>query len=120
MEQFSAMMATLRARPGMYFGSKSFTALRFFLDGYCSALVDIGVFQRNFGIWRDASPELPRFHDWVAMKLEFGPSRADLGWQTAVLRSTNNDEEAAFDLFWTLFDEYCTLESVITSPDAAS
>jgi len=96
-EQLDIILTPLRQRPAMYIGRYSIIRLRAFLDGYFEAIR-----------LRDHNPHLMRtmsgFTSWLASKYCI---TGVLGWDTILLRQTNDDDEAAFHLFWEKWDEYC-------------
>lgn len=90
----------VRERPALFMGNKSITVLRSFLSGavYTSHMLDI-----DDG-YNDFSPIPFRFfNDYVAQFYNYFESTS--GWMNMILNK-NNDEEISFDTFYTLLDNF--------------
>lgn len=97
----------IRPRPGMYLGERSITRLRSFLDGYQSALSDLGIRE----VSEDTLLPLPLqcFHDYVALRFDYYESTS--GWCNMILDQTAHDEEKGLQLFFALFDDFKRLKT---------
>jgi hypothetical protein len=95
------IMDAVRERPALFMGSKSITVLRSFLDGavYTSHILGI-----DDG-YNDFSPIPFRFfNDYVAQFYNYFESTS--GWRNMILNKNNSDEKASFDIFYTLLDNF--------------
>lgn len=91
-----SILDTVRDRPGMYVGVKSLSALWFFLHGYQMCRWRLG---------QNGPQEVPdHFADWVGYRLHLQSGRSGF-WHLAILERIR-DEEAAFDRFYELRDEF--------------
>ena len=91
------LLAAIRAKPTLYLGTRSLTALAHFMSGYDHAL-------RAHAIAAVSSLRPPlEFHDWTAYRLHFPESTR--GWLNMILDRTGN-ESLALDRFYELFDEF--------------
>ncbi len=95
------ILDSVRERPALLMGSKSITVLRNFLDG-------AGYASHIFGIddgYNDFSPIPFRFfNDYVARFYNYIECTA--GWTNMILDRNNGDEQASFDKFYTLLDNF--------------
>lgn len=89
-------LQSVRKRPQMYIGEKSMTKLWIFLDGFYSGMT-LG---NRFDTKKFFSRE---FREWVNQKVKIEDSYS---WMSNILRKANNNEEQAYDLFFTLLEEY--------------
>jgi len=90
------ILEKLRERPILYIGEKSVVGLHLFLCGYFVAYRET--------IKTFIGRELHDFTDWLANRY----SRSSVvGFRGLLLEKTNGDDEAAFDLFWQEWDEFC-------------
>lgn len=95
------IMDVLRERFALYMGSKSITLLRSFLDGAVYASHILGI---DDG-YNDFSPiPLRFFNDYVAQFYNYFESTA--GWMNMILNKNNGEEETSFDMFYTLLDNF--------------
>lgn len=95
------IMDDVRERPVLFMGSKSITVLRSFLDGagYTSHILGIDDGYNEF------SPIPFRFfNDYVAQFYNYFESTS--GWMNMILNKNNGDETASFDMFYTLLDNF--------------
>jgi hypothetical protein len=98
MSQPAISIESIRQRPGMYFGSKSLTALYHFLGGYQAACFIHQITDDRLGL------EIPSdFNDWVAYRTCFRESTP--GWCNMIV-TTSQSEEEAFDRFFVLLEEH--------------
>lgn len=91
----------VREKPALFMGSKSITLLRSFLDGagYASHIHGIDDAYDGF------SPIPFRlFNDYVAHFYNY--FEATSGWMNMILDKNNGDEEVSFDIFYTLLDNF--------------
>ena len=96
------ILDTVRDWPGMFVGVKSLSALWFFLHGYEMARWRLG---------QEGPHEVPRhFADWVGYRLHLGGDRNGL-WYLSILERSR-DEQAAFDRFYELRDEFFKREPI--------
>ena len=91
------LMEKIRKTPGLYLGEKSVIRLDSFLQGYHAACYF--EMHKNF-----LDGELQNFTKWLAKS--FGDTDI-IGYAKLLLSQTDSDDEAAFDLFWQEWDEFC-------------
>lgn len=95
------IMDGIRERPVLFMGSKSITLLRSFLDGAVYASHILGIEDG----YNDFSPIPFRFfNDYVAQFYNYVESTA--GWTNMILNKNNGEEESSFDMFYTLLDNF--------------
>ncbi len=94
-----SIVEVLRVRPCMYLGEKSIIRFSSFMDGYVQACAD---YELDFPF----SEKTGRFTYQMAEKYKIGSPH---GWARILLKACNNDDEAAFDLFFKEWDEFCAL-----------
>ncbi len=94
----------VRENPALVMGSKSITVLRSFLDGagYASRILGIDDCYNDF-----APIPFRFFNDYVAHYYNCVESTA--GWANILLDKNNGDEQASFDMFYTLLDNFRTI-----------
>lgn len=91
----------VRERPALFMGSKSITVLRNFLNGAVYASHTLGIDDS----YNDFSPIPFRFfNDYVAQFYNYFESTS--GWMNMILDKNNGDEKASFDIFYTLLDNF--------------
>ena len=90
-------LSHVEKRPAMYFGKKSVSLLRAYLEGFLSAL-------RAYDLPTESEPPFYGFHDWVALRL--GYYESTLGWSNMLLEAADGDEAKALDNFFVLLEEY--------------
>src|SRR5688500_14159281 len=95
-ESIYDMLDVIRKKPGLYLGTPSINRLNAFLTGYAAGLLRVGFVMRD-------KDHFHRFHDWVALRLEFEESTA--GWCN-IIRGQSADETDAFWRFFVLLDEF--------------
>jgi hypothetical protein len=93
MSQIESMLDRMRPRPGMYIGFPCLRRLAMYLEGYASALDDIGS--------EPYAAFLAAFREWIYAK--FGLQNRE--WSDIIIDNSPN-ERAAFDRFWELLDEF--------------
>lgn len=89
-------LSAIRRRPGMFFKTKSLSALATFLTGYHYGLDCADV--ENF----PHGKELQEFSDWLHTRL--GAKSGD--WWEILVEHAGGDEVVAFDRFFELWDEH--------------
>lgn len=94
--RFYDMLDLIGKRPGLYIGEKSITLMSGWVNGWTSALGDKG--------FEGTEPVFSEFNDWVALRLGFYESTS--GWRRMLLGKHLGNEEAAFDRFFELFNEF--------------
>ena len=95
----------VRERPALYMGNKSITVLKNFLDGAAYASHILGI---DDG-YNDFSPIPFRFfNDYVAQFYNYLESTS--GWANMILSENNGDEQASFDMFYTLLDNFRSIK----------
>jgi hypothetical protein len=96
MNYFFDLLAKLRTKPGMFIGSPSVTRLAFFMRGW------------DYAMWQNGHTEpcpMSGFRDWIQRRYHC----STMAWEELILRDSTN-EQAAFDKFWHLWDEYSAEE----------
>ncbi len=94
-----SIVAELRSRPAMYLGERSIVRFDSFLAGYYMACAE-------FVTDASLTAKHHRFSRNISEKYHFG---GGYGWMNILLQICNNDEEAALDLFFKEWDEFCAL-----------
>ncbi len=89
----------LRRRPVMYLGARSIIRFDNFLAGYYMACAE-------FIADASLTAKHQRFSRRMSEKYHLGGGH---GWMSILLQACHNDEEAAFDLFFEEWDEFCAL-----------
>lgn len=105
MGHFYEVIKEIIERPCLYMGSKSLTILKAFLDGFNFALNKQGLVYEDIGL-----SQIPfcYFNDFVAAHYNYSESTS--GWKNMILNKNNNDEEVSFDVFYTLFYKFYSIE----------
>ncbi len=93
-----ALIEKLRARPGMYLGTNSITALWHFINGFRFALLENGREKRGL-----FPLDFSFIHEYAYML--YGGARA-AGWRNNILESVGGDEEKALKRFFEVFDGF--------------
>ncbi len=88
----------LRRKPGLFIGGPSITALRSFVDGFCTGLYSVGL---RLG---DEAPSFGDFHDWIAARHDLAEST--MGWKNILLQAAAGQEDAALARFFEELDEF--------------
>ena len=100
-EYFYEMLQKIEQRSGLYFGSRSITRLRSFLDGYMAARQDLGIpiteQEQKFG----------KFQDWIRERFKITSTQ---GWERIILFHSLNERDA-FDSFFKLWEQFCNGEN---------
>ncbi len=99
------LLSAIRAMPGLYIGSKSLVSLRHFIGGYSSAMHLLGITAEHRIIPQEFQP-------FVAGKYGIF-TETQKNYFTLILENSP-DEQQAFDLFFSLLDQY--LSSVGADP----
>lgn len=95
-ENIFDLLALIQSRPGMYFGEKSLTKLKAFLDGFRTGF-DFG--GRNFD-WKNFN----ELHDFAAAS--FGWYESTSGWANIILKEANGNEQVGYDMFFVLLEKF--------------
>ena len=91
-----AAIEKLRHRPALYIGSKNINLLYAYIGGIECVLSE----NWTKNIEKGFSAE---FYKWIIKKY---PTTLTVNWNTIILKQAGNNEEAAVELFFLLFDEY--------------
>ncbi len=108
----SALYETLhkiKQKPGMYLGTPSLTALRFFLEGYEFARDELGI--------KSTEQELEfhgEFQSWLQKKFNLETVSS---WAKVIL-FYSADEKAAFTYFFDLLDEFLQRHQILEGTDS--
>ena len=97
MNSTQELIQLLRVRTVMYIGQQSVIRLAAFIHGFFFA-----VYHREKN--NEMSMYMNKFTLWLASQNSI---KEVLGWDSILLRLANNDDEAAFHLFWEKWDEFC-------------
>ena len=93
----------IRKSPPMFLGIQSVVRLHTFINGFLFAAVQAN--EEN----RDYVMKFRQFNQWLAQKYAI---KAMLGWSDILLQVSNNNDEAALELFWKEWDEFCKLQDL--------
>lgn len=96
MEKLKMMLKEMKNRPGVYLGSKSFSLLVPYVDGYYQAMNDLS--EKKYYFWREFQEFLLENHPEIFAKSYWG-------WQEAIPKNTSSEAEA-FDYFFELLEEF--------------
>ena len=96
------LIRNIQKRPAMYLGGTSISNLRTFLAGYCFARRQLGIPQSQ------QEQQFSKFQAWIQHKFNLP---ADRTWDRIIL-FLSQDEHAALDQFFKLFDEFTQTESL--------
>ena len=91
------LLQMIRKRPGMYLGSCGVTRLRFFLEGYAFARLDLGLTETK------EEKEFKEFSKWVQKRFNI---KSNLEWNKIIILHYE-DERDAFQVFFTLLAKFC-------------
>ena len=104
MTYYHQEIEAIRQRPGLHIDRKSISVLYNHLGGFSSAM-------RRLGISDKEEELLPLpvyyFHDFVAN--HYGWIGSTAGWRNIILQENAFDEEKCFDIFYELYDDFCSL-----------
>ena len=95
--EFRELLESIRERPALYIEAPSITCLGSFLDGYF------------FRAAEARKTELGGFPNWVALRLDY--FEGTMGWVRMLRQYYDGDDEAAFERFFVLIDEFTKREA---------
>jgi hypothetical protein len=97
------LIRNIQKRPAMYLGRASISNLRTFLAGYCFARRQMEVPQTT------QEQHFSEFQSWIQQKFHLNSNQT---WDEIIL-FFSQDENAALDQFFKLFDEFTQTEQLI-------
>ncbi|MFC3802612.1 hypothetical protein [Cohnella sp. GCM10012308] len=112
MSKFNSEMNIIKEKPGLYIGKKNFTRLLGFIHGFLHA-------ESVYQVVEDHSRLFPLpfhfFHEFVRVKLGYFESTS--GWYNMIMDKNKHDEEASFDDFFRLYEEFnhLTIQNSVTA-----
>ncbi len=103
------LLLVIELRPAMYLGKTTLERLAMFLWGIEFGLNLVNVENSNFD-WKQFRPKLEPnyahgFQSWISQKL-LNQETSPNDWAYLILEHCNKDEEKAFDLFFSLLEEF--------------
>ena len=99
----------IRKRPGMWLGTPDINILKTYINGYCNALMDLGIYE--------AKPQTSLFpldfgfmHEFSKIKTNSYESTS--GWANLILKECDGNQNKALERFFEYLDEFCSLRAV--------
>lgn len=108
-EIFYQALDRIRKRPGMWLGTPDINKLKTYIDGYCNALMDLGVygaklqtslFPLDFGFMHEFS------------KIKTNNYESTSGWANLILKECGGNQKIAMERFFEYLDDFCSLRAV--------
>jgi hypothetical protein len=100
-ENLYALIHQIRARPPLYLGENSISALHNFINGYFHACHVNGIDEDELPPWAD-------FHEFVRARTGFSESTS--GWCNMILSTCANDETKALATFFEMFEAFTSTD----------
>ena len=102
-QQLIELLDILRVRTVMYIGELSITRFGAYIRGFFHA-----VYLREPGLIHSKC----YLHEFTKVLAKKYTIKAMLGWSDILLQVSNNNDEAALELFWKEWDEFCKLQDL--------
>lgn len=99
----------IRKRPAMWLGTSDINKLKSYIDGYCRALIDAGI----YGAKQQTSLFPLDFwfmHEFSKIKTHSYESTS--GWANLILKECGGNPQIALERFFEYLDEFCSLRAV--------
>jgi phosphoribosylanthranilate isomerase len=106
---------SIKKYPGSYFEQKSLTSLTAFLNGFQSAL-NWTIADFDLDLFEPVTSNV--FSRFIEEKLRV-KIKNEANWNGLILNETNGNEEEAFDLFFTLLEEFKLKKEDLSESDSA-